>query len=115
MSTSFVPHSVMRGCELMALLHLVGEGLEVILKDAAHRSLADISFCGQFGRGDLSSTFPSCFQTFAWFELFSFCPARSIGCLACLTEFLDPFPNRFTPNLKLFCDGRITLPLFMEA
>ena len=40
----------MRGCELMALLHLVGEGLEVLLKNAAHRSLADSSLCGQFGR-----------------------------------------------------------------
>ena len=34
-STSFDPHSFMRGCELMALLHLVGEGLEVLLKDSA--------------------------------------------------------------------------------
>ena len=45
-STSFDPHSFMRGCELMALLHLVGEGLEVLLKDAVHRSLADSSLCG---------------------------------------------------------------------
>ena len=49
-STSFDPHSFMRGCELMALLHLVGKDLEVLLKDAAHRSLADSSLCGQFGR-----------------------------------------------------------------
>ena len=40
----------MRECELMALLHLVGEGLEVLPKDAAHRNLADFSLCGQFGR-----------------------------------------------------------------
>ena len=31
------------------LLHLVGEGLEVLLKDAANQSLADSSLCGQFG------------------------------------------------------------------
>ena len=49
MSTSCDPHSFKRGCDLMALLHLVGEGLEVFLKDAAHRSLADASLCGQFG------------------------------------------------------------------
>ena len=62
--TSFDPHSFMRSCEFMALLHLVGEGREVLLKDAAHRSLANSSLCGQLGRrmtGDLSSTFPSCF------------------------------------------------------
>ena len=41
--------------------------------------------------------------------------SRSIGCLACLPELPDHFSNRFTPNLKLFCDGRITLTLFMEA
>ena len=41
--TSFDPHSFMRGCELMALLHLIGEGLEVPLKNAAHQSLADSS------------------------------------------------------------------------
>ena len=49
-STSFDPHSFMRGCELMALLHLVGKGLEILLKDAAHRCLADCNHCGQFGR-----------------------------------------------------------------
>ena len=49
-STSFHPHSFMRGCQLLALRHLVGEGLEVLLKNAAHRRLADSSLCGQFGR-----------------------------------------------------------------
>ena len=47
MSTSFDPHSFMRGCELLALLNLVVEGFEVLLKDAGHRSLADSSLCGQ--------------------------------------------------------------------
>ena len=32
------------------LLHLVGEGLEVLLKNAAQRSLVDSILCGQFGR-----------------------------------------------------------------
>ena len=31
-STSFDPHSFMGGCELMALLHLVGDGLVVFLR-----------------------------------------------------------------------------------
>ena len=117
-STSFDPHSFMRGCELMALLHLLGEGLEVFLKDAAHRSLADSSLCGQFDR----RTTEICFQLFPRVfnhSLSSNCSlsalARSIGCLTCLPELLDHFPNRFTPNLKLFCDGQITLTLFMEA
>ena len=35
--------------------------------------------------------------------------------MACLPELLDHFPNRFTPNLKLFCDGGITVTFFMEA
>ena len=115
------PSSFMRGCELMALLNLVGECLEVLLKDAAHRSLADSSFCCQFGRrtmGLCPQLFPRVFNH----SLGSNCSlstlARSIGCLASLPELLellDPFPNRFTPNLKLFWDGRITLTLFMEA
>ena len=45
-STSFDLHLFMCECELMALLHLVGEGLEVLLKDAAYRSLADSRLCG---------------------------------------------------------------------
>ena len=117
MSTSFDPHSFIRGCKLKALLHLAGEGLEVLLKDAAHRSLADSSLCGQFGR----RTTEICSQLFSRgfsHSLGSNCSlsarSRSIGCLACLPELLDHFPNRFTPNLKLFCDGRKT-HLFMEA
>ena len=108
----------MRGCKLMALLHFEGEGLEVLLKDAAHRSLADFSLCGQFGRrttGICPQLFPRVFN----YSLGSNCClsalARSSGCLACLPELLDHFSNRFTPNLKLFCDGRITLTLFMET
>ena len=117
-STSFDPHSFMRGCKLMALLHLVGEFLEVLLKDAAHRSLADSSLCGQFGRrttGICSQPFPRVFNHSLGSNCFLYALAQSIGCLACLSELLDYFPNRFTPNLKLFCDGRITLTLFMEA
>ena len=98
----------MRGCELMALLNLIGEGLEVLLKDAAHRSLADSSFCGQFGRqttGICPQLLPRVFNH----PLGLNCPlsalARSIGCLARLPELLDHFPNSFTPNLKLFGDG----------
>ena len=115
-STYFDPHSFMRGCEFMALLYLVGKDLEVLFKDAAHRSLADSSLCGQFGRrttGICPQLFPRVFNH----SLSSNCSlsalARSIGCLACLPELLDHFPNRFTPNLKLFCNGRITLTLFM--
>ena len=118
MSTSFDPYLFMRGRELTALLHLVGEGLEVLLSNAAHRSLADSSLCGQFSRrttGICSQLFSLVFLPFAWFELFSFCSGPVVGCLACLPELLDHFPNRFTPNLKLFCDGRITLTLFTEA
>ena len=118
MSTSFDPHLFMRGCELMALLHLVGEGLEVLLKDAAHRSLADSSLCGQFGR-QTSGICPQLFPRVFIHLLGSNCSlsalARSIRCLACLPKFLDHFPNRFTPNLKLFCNDRITLTLSMEA
>ena len=65
--------------------------------------------------GDLSSIFPSCF----YHSLGSNCSltalARSIRCLACLPELLNHFPNSFTPKLKLFCNGRITLTLFTEA
>ena len=118
MSTSFDPHSFMRGCELMALLHLVGEGLVILLKNAAHQSLADSNVCVQFGRratGICSQLFPRVFNhSLGWNCSFS-ALARSIGCLACLLELLDYFSNRFTPNLKLFCDGRIILALFMEA
>ena len=35
----FDPYSFMRGCELMALLRLVGEGLEVLLKDIFHSDI----------------------------------------------------------------------------
>ena len=117
-STSFDPHSFMRGCKLMALLHLVGEGLEVLVKDAAHRSLADSSFFGQFGHWTTEicpQLFPCAFNHSLGSKCFLSALARSIGYLACLPEFLDHFPNRFTPNLKLFCDGRIALTLFMEA
>ena len=108
----------MRGCELMALLHLVGEGLEVLLSDAAHRSLADSSVCGQFDRrtpGICPQLFPCVFNHSLGSNCSLFALARSIGCLACLPELLDHFPDCFTPNLKLFYDGRITLALFMEA
>ena len=117
-STSFDPHSFMRECELMALLHLVGEGLEVLLKAAAHRSLADSSLCGQFGRrttGICPQLFPHVFNHSLGSNCSLSALARSIGCLACLPELLDHFPHRFTPNLKLFCDGRMILTLFMEA
>ena len=104
----------MRGCELMALLHHVGEGLEVLLKDAAHRSLADSCLCGQFGHrttGICPLLFPRVFNHSLGLNCSLSALARSIGCLACLPELLDHFPNRCTPNLKLFCDGRITLTL----
>ena len=117
-STSFDLYPFMRGCELMALLHLVGEGLDILLKDAAHRSLADSSLCGQFGRrttGICLQLFPRVFNHSLGSNCSLSALARSIGCLACLPELLDHFPNRFTPNLKLFCDDRITLTLFMEA
>ena len=117
-STSFDPHSFMRGCELMALLHLVGEGLEVLLKDAAHRSLADCSLCGQLGRrttGIGPQLFPRVFNHSLGLNCSLSALARSNGCLVCHPELLDHFQTRFTPNLKLFCDGRITLTLFMEA
>ena len=117
-STSFDPHSFMRGCELMALLHLVGEGLEVLLKDAAHWSLADSSLCGQFGRrmtGICPQLFPRVFKQSLGSNCSLSALARSIECPACLPELLDHFPNSFSPNLKLFCDGRISLSLFMEA
>ena len=116
-STSFDPHSFMSGYKLMALLHLVREGLEVLLKDAAHRSLADSSLCGQFGRRT-TGICPQLFSRVFNHSLDSNCSlsalTRLIGCLACLPELLDHFPNRFTPNLKLFCDGQITLTLFIE-
>ena len=111
-STSFDLHSFMRGCELMALLHLVGKGLEVLLKDAAHRSLEDSSLCCQFGRrttGICPQLFSRVFNHSLGSNSFISALTRSIGCLACLPELLDHFPNSFTPNLKLFCDGRITL------
>ena len=114
-STSFDPHSFMRECELMALLHLVGECLEVLLKD---RSLADSSLCGQFGRRT-TVICPQLFPRVFIHSLDSNCSlsalSRSIGWISCLPELLDHFPNRITPNLKLFCDGRNTLTLFMEA
>ena len=78
--TSFDPHSFMRRCELMALLHLVGEGLEVLIKDAAHRSLADSSLCGQFGRrttGICPQLFPRVFTIrLVWTVLFLHWPGR---------------------------------------
>ena len=33
----------------------------------------------------------------------------------CLPELLNHFSNRFTSNLQLFCDGRITVTLFVET
>ena len=116
--TSFDPHSFMRGCERLALLHLVGEGLGVLLKDTAHRSLDDSSLCSQFGlrtTGICFQLFPRVFKHSLDANCSLSALARSIGCLACLPELLDHFSSRFTPNLKLFCDGRITLTLFMEA
>ena len=117
-ATSFDPHSFMRGCELMALLHLVGDGLEVLLKDAAHRSLADSSLCGQFGC-QTTEICPQLVPRVFYHSLGSYCPlsalARSIGCLASLPELLNHFPNRFTLNMKLFWDCWITFTLFIEA
>ena len=110
-STSFDPHSFMRGCEFMAFLHLVGEGLEVLFKDAAYRSVADSSLCDQFGRrttGICSQLFPRVFSHSLGSNCSLSALAWSIGWLACLNELLDYFLNRFSPNLKLFCNGRIT-------
>ena len=118
MSTSFNIHSSMRRCELTALLHLVGEGLEVLLKDAAHRSLADSSLCGQFGHrttGICPLLFSRVFNHLLGSNYSLSALAQSIRCLAYLSELLGHFPNRFTPNLKLFCDGRITLTFVIEA
>ena len=113
--TSFDPRSFMRRSELMALLHLVGEGLEVLLENAAHRSLADSSLCGQFGRRTTEIYLPRIFNHSLGSNCSLSALARSIECLVCLPELLDHFPNRFTPNLKRFCDGQITLTLFMKA
>ena len=118
MSTSFDPHLFMSECELIALLHLVGEGLEVLRKDVAHQSLADSSLCGQFCRrttGIRSQLYTRVLSRSLGSNCSLSALARSIGCLTCLSELVDHFPNRFAPNLKLFCDGRITLTLFMEA
>ena len=118
MSKSFDPHSFVCGCELMALLHLVGEGHEVLFKDAAHRSQADSSLCGQFGHrttGICPQLFPRVFSHSLGSNCCLSALARSIECLACLPELFDHFLNCFAPNLKLFCDGRITLTLFMGA
>ena len=93
-STSFDPHSFMRGCELMALLHLVEEGLETLLKNAAHQSLADCSLCVQFGRRT-KGIYPQIFPRVFKHSLGSNCSisalARSTGCLVCLPELLDHF------------------------
>ena len=69
---------------------------------------------GRRTTGICPQLFPRVFKLLLGSNCFLSALAGSIECLAYLPELLDPFSNRFTPNLKLFCDGRITLPLFIE-
>ena len=118
-STSFDPHSFMCGCELMALLHLVGEGLEVLLKDAAHRCLADSSLCGQFARQTTRicpQLFPRVFLTIRLVRTVLFLPwSGRLDIWPVSLNFLVTFQTVSRLILSSFATVELLSPFFMEA